>query len=278
MVSHILKAKDIIDDYDLFLVDIWGVVLEGLEAYAGVVDTLNWIAERKPLCFVSNTPRLRPAIAQRLSSVGINIVDERIYTSGETAVKILADSKKHLGIEEPVIYHLSDPQFMDSYTEIDFNATDSIEKANVLFVTAQIDEGFDLGMYDELLDRAAQHGLVCLCVNPDTIIPVQDKLRYCPGYIVRDYKGRVVYTGKPHAEIFEAALADYPNIPRDRILMIGDTLDTDILGANNMGIKSALVDTGNSIRLFKSHGVSKGDVMTLKNFISIHPSIFLSLS
>ena len=56
----------------------------------------------------------------------------------------------------------------------------------------------------------------------------------------------MIYTGKPHAEIFNQVLNAIPEIPKSRILMIVDTLDTDIIGANNVGIHSALVMTGNA--------------------------------
>jgi len=276
MDNMILKARDIIDDYDLFLVDIWGVLLEETEAYPNVADTLNWISSRKTLCFLSNTPRLRPAVQERLSSHGVNISEDRIYTAGETAAKILYNSHKYLSIKDPVIYYLSDPRFADSYSDINLNTTDRLEDANILLVTAMIEEGGVLTKYDELLDKAASLGITCICANPDTIIPTLGKLRYCPGYIVRNYKGNLIYTGKPHGEIFQTALDDYSHIARDRILMIGDTLDTDILGATNAGIKSALVDTGNAAILCKEMGAK--NLTEIKDKLSPHPSIFLSLS
>ncbi|KJV53838.1 HAD hydrolase, IA, variant 1 family protein [Orientia tsutsugamushi str. Gilliam] len=65
--------------------------------------------------------------------------------------------------------------------------------------------------------------------------------------------GKVVYSGKPHSEIFQAVLNTLAlNVKKKKILMIGDTLETDILGANNIGIDSALVLTGNAFRIAKA--------------------------
>ncbi len=275
MVDTILRAHDIVKNYELFLVDIWGVVLEELEAYPNVVDTINWISSKKTLCFLSNTPRLRPAVQKRLSDVGVNISENMIYSAGETAAKILSQSQKYLSIKEPIIYYLSDPKFADSYSDINLNTTDRLEEANIILVTAMIEEGDDLNKYNEILDKAASLGITCVCSNPDTIIPANGKLRYCPGYIVQGYKGKLVYTGKPHKDIFEMALDDYKHIPKDKILMIGDTIETDILGAQNAGIHSALVNTGNAAKLFAE---TNGNIEDMRKRLKISPSIFLSLT
>jgi HAD superfamily hydrolase (TIGR01459 family) len=275
MNNKLLQASDVIDHYDLFLVDIWGVFLEELAPYPNVADTLNWIGERKTLCFLSNTPRLRPAVQKRLSEAGVSITENRIYTAGETAAKILSESQKYLSIADPKIYYLSDPKFADSYSDINLNTVDRLEDANILLVTAMIEEGEDLTKYDEMLEYAASLGITCLCSNPDTIIPANGKLRYCPGYIVKNYKGKLIYSGKPYKDIFEMALDDYPHISKDRILMIGDTIETDILGAKNVGIHSALVHTGNAAKIFNE---TNGNIEAIRSKLAHDPSIFLTLS
>jgi HAD superfamily hydrolase (TIGR01459 family) len=275
MNNKLLQASDVIDHYDLFLVDIWGVFLEELAPYPNVADTLNWIGERKTLCFLSNTPRLRPAVQKRLSEAGVSITENRIYTAGETAAKILSESQKYLSIADPKIYYLSDPKFADSYSDINLNTVDRLEDANILLVTAMIEEGEDLTKYDEMLEYAASLGITCLCSNPDTIIPANGKLRYCPGYIVKNYKGKLIYSGKPYKDIFEMALDDYPHISKDRILMIGDTIETDILGAKNVGIHSALVHTGNAAKIFNE---TNGNIEAIRSKLAHAPSIFLTLS
>ncbi|WCR57490.1 MAG: hypothetical protein PG979_001547 [Rickettsia asembonensis] len=55
-----LKLKnifDVIDDYDVFLFDLWGVIIEGGHTYPGVVENINKIIKRKKVYFVSNAPR-----------------------------------------------------------------------------------------------------------------------------------------------------------------------------------------------------------------------------
>ncbi len=70
-------------------------------------------------------------------------------------------------------------------------------------------------------------------------------------YYEKKFGGKVIRFGKPYAEIFEFA-KETTNSNSDKILMIGDTLWTDILGAHNAGIDSALVMTGVTSRVIPS--------------------------
>ena len=276
-MSKILKPIDIIDQYDLFLVDIWGVICQGADCYPGVVDSLNWIAKQKPLCFVSNAPRLKTGLKARLEGFGIAVNEDMIYSSGEAAAIMISNSAQYLDIAVPKIYHLTNDTFKDIYQSTNWHFVDRISEANILLVTAQMQEGEDLTQHDALLEEASKLGLLCICPNPDTIIPSGDSRTYCPGFIVKNYNGRLIYTGKPHRAIFDPVLAKYSEIPKQRILMIGDTLDMDILGAQNAGIQSALVVTGNARLLREKLGLSENDFVSIRKHIELQPSIFLDL-
>jgi len=277
LMNHILKPINIIHQYDLFLVDIWGVICEGIDCYPGVVNSLNWISKQKSLCFVSNSPRLKTGVKARLEGFGIEVNEDMIYSSGEIAALMITDSSRYLNIAIPKIYHLTNDTFQDIYQSTNWHFVDKISDANILLVTAQMKEGEDLTQYDTLLDEAARLGIVCICPNPDTIIPSGDSRTYCPGFIVKNYKSELIYTGKPHSAIFDPVLAKYSDIPKQRILMIGDTLDMDILGAQNVGIQSALVPTGNAKLLREKLRLNKDDFVSIRKHIDVQPSIFLDL-
>ncbi len=266
------------NDYDLFLVDIWGVIYEGTYVYPGVVESLSMMAAQKTLCFVSNSPRLKPGVKERLKSFGIDANEDMIYSSGAVAALMIAESAKYLGIKDPVIYELTDDYFNAIYSSTGWNFTDELSKANILLVTAQMKEGDDLTQHDAMMEEAARLGLTCICPNPDTIIPEGNSKTYCPGFIVKNYKGKLVYTGKPHSHIFAPILEKYKHIPKDRILMIGDSVDLDILGAQNVGIKSALVPTGNAKLLREKLGLQEHEFTSIRKHIEVQPSIFLDLS
>lgn len=278
MNNHIYKPSDIINNYDLFLVDVWGVICNGLSVYPGVVENLNLLSQNKPLCYVSNSPRLKDGLKARLDGFGIKTSEDMLYSSGEVASLMINNSEKYLGIKNPIIYELTDDYFKNIYAKTNWNFVDKITDANILLVTAQMKEGDDLTKYDPIIEEAAKFGLVCICPNPDTIIPDGDSKTYCPGYIVRNYSGKLIYTGKPHPYIFQPILEKYGHIPKNRILMIGDTVDMDILGARNVGIESALVPTGNAKLLREKFGLAEDSFRDIRKYTDIQPSILLDLS
>ena len=65
------------------------------------------------------------------------------------------------------------------------------------------------------------------------------------GKMLEDASGiKATYIGKPNSYIFDITLDTLGNIDRDKILMVGDKIGTDILGAKKAGLKAALVKTG----------------------------------
>ena len=91
--------------------------------------------------------------------------------------------------------------------------------------------------------------LLMFCANPDfvTIEKNNDKNMYCMGTIADLYDhmgGRVVILGKPSKEIYKASCKKIENFNKSKIVAIGDSLDHDILGANNFNIDSVLISSG----------------------------------
>jgi len=91
-----------------------------------------------------------------------------------------------------------------------------------------------------------------LCANPDLVVERGDRLVYCAGAIAELYGtlgGDVLYAGKPHRPIYDAALARIAALrgvavsPR-RILAIGDSVRTDLKGAAALGIDCLFVTAG----------------------------------
>jgi HAD superfamily hydrolase (TIGR01459 family) len=246
---HIIELLEI---YDVLLFDLWGVIVEGDITYPGVADRINQIISQKKVYFVSNAPRPDYKLLPKLLSFGLeNITKDMIISSGDVARRVITEHKISLPSDQIKIFHLGNDRNNDILDKFDHVAVDDIKAADLLLLSLYRDEGEDLKEFDELLKNAAKQGITTVCSNPDTTIPHNGSIRYCAGHfarIVENHGGNVIYTGKPHAEIYEAVFAREPNIPKHRILMIGDTFDTDILGAQNSGIHSALVLTGNATR------------------------------
>ena len=101
--------------------------------------------------------------------------------------------------------------------------------------------------YEAQLRAAAGLGLPMICANPDLEVIAGGVRQICAGALARRYEelgGRVRYHGKPHAEIYGACLAALAGVEPARILAVGDSLRTDIAGAQAIGLDSLLVIGG----------------------------------
>jgi len=265
-----LDYRDIflaVKDYDTLLFDIWGVIVEGNYVYPGTVDTINKLATEKTVLFVSNVPRSRAYTYEMLASWGIKTKPEMIITAGEVARQLITTNIQNF-TQRPAIYHLGADRNQDMLADLNLPLTNNIREANILALSLYRDEGDNLEEFDEFLKTAAAIGTINICANPDTTIPRLGSMRYCAGYFASKLEklgAPVIYTGKPYAEIYQKAFDLRPGIEKHRVLMIGDTLETDVLGANNIGIDSALVLTGNAKKFHDSHNDMSDKLLALGN-------------
>ena len=119
------------------------------------------------------------------------------------------------------------------------------------------DEGFDWNHdINKSLNILRHHNIPTFIANPDWTFPVGHSNIAMAiggiGEIMERICGKsFLRFGKPDAQVFtyaySKAQAKVPGVQKNEILMVGDTLDTDIIGANTFGIKSALVLTGNTM-------------------------------
>ncbi|MCC8417354.1 MAG: TIGR01459 family HAD-type hydrolase [Rickettsia endosymbiont of Bryobia graminum] len=262
-------VSEILNDYDIFLFDLWGVIIEGNYNYPGVVDNVNHIiAKNKKVFFVTNAPRSAEHLLSRMTEWGVKATKEMIVSSGELTVDMIVNSEKALGVSNPLVYHLKTDE-NDLITKTKISLTNDIDKANILLLSLYCDEGENLNLdqYDEILKKAAEKKIITLCANPDLGIMQQGVYRYCAGYFaakVKQFGGEIIYAGKPYPEIYNKILDQFPDIPKKRVLMIGDTFYTDILGANKMGIDSALVLTGNASKFHNQYYTLEEKLVHLK--------------
>ena len=118
--------------------------------------------------------------------------------------------------------------------------------------------------YDPILATMRARTMTMICANPDLVVHVGSELRYCAGAIAERYAdqgGHVVYAGKPHAPIYEAALKLGAEVrgdaaDRGRVLAIGDALRTDVAGAVMQGLDMLFITDG--IHRDESHRTGDG--------------------
>lgn len=273
------STDKIFDRYQAFIIDLWGVVHDGFQAYPGVVDSLNYlISQNKPLIFLSNAPRPDKVVMKKLIELGIHIQPDMILTSGDAVRHQLQHYEdaifKQLG---KCFYHLGAIRNQDILADLEVNLTDKLEKADFILLSAFLDEGEDLQQFQDFLQKAHARKIPLVCANPDKIVIHGSRQRYCAGVFAAEYEkmgGTVHYYGKPYPAILELVLKklkDKGIHDKSKIMMIGDTLETDIKSAKIMQVDSTLVLTGNmEIILAKNKDKDKDKNILEKDFLTNH--------
>lgn len=243
MLRQVTGLKELIKQYELIMFDIWGVIVEG-EPYPGVVDSINFLMKSDvEVRFVSNSMRLQGAINKAMNEIGLECYASQFFTSGQMANDVFLQGRG----EPPLVYYISNNSSLNLIPP-NVATTADITKANKLLFASQLSTGDDLDIYNDIFKEAISSNIEFICPNPDTIIVNRGIYTYCPGYFAQKYEdmgGKVIYIGKPGRDIFLNAIQSAKVKDLSKVLMVGDTLEMDIVGANRVGIDSALVITGN---------------------------------
>jgi HAD superfamily hydrolase (TIGR01459 family) len=268
--------SDIAAHYDAAICDVWGVLHNGRDAFLPAADAMRrFRKERGPVVLLSNAPRLADGVGGLFDRVGLpRDFYDGIMTSGLAARDDLLRRTAH-GRTLPLFY-LGPPRDNPLFEGLNIRVTRP-EDAEVVLCTGFYDDETETpDDYRAMLERFKARSLPFLCANPDIIVQRGDKLIYCAGAIARLYEtlgGEVVYYGKPYPAVFEKALEKARAVATvHHPLVIGDGIDTDIAGANRMGLDALFVAGGihaselregtDSLgRLFAKSGVNAVGVM-----------------
>lgn len=238
------------DAYDGFVLDLWGVLHDGVAAYPGAVDALERLrAAGKRIVLLSNSPGRRASVAERMAGLGVvPALYDALVTSGETAHAAMRDrpddAHRALGRRAYLLGPPRDDGILRGLPGIERVSTPAEADFVVNTGADAIDETADL--YDPVLDAALARGLPMICANPDLEVMVGDRMAICAGLIAERYAargGRVIWHGKPHPGVY-AICRSVLGLPDDRVMAVGDTLRTDVAGAKAAGFAAALVTVG----------------------------------
>ena len=236
-MKKLKHLSEIYNLYDAYIIDLWGVMHNGIKLYPNameVVENLN--NNNKKITFLSNAPRPNKNVINFLKK--LNMEEKylkKVLTSGEVATRSLKKNK--YGIK---FYHLGPERDTSLFVGIEKNKT-SIEKSDFILCTGLFDNfADDLNYYKKLLSNHVKKKFIC--TNPDLIVHRGNKEEYCAGKIAELFEslgGNVIYFGKPHKEIYDICLNQ-----NEKTLVIGDNLNTDIKGANNLNLDSLFITDG----------------------------------
>lgn len=239
--------RSLVPDHDGIIMDLWGVIHGGVEPYPGVIDALEKLKERGvPVAFVSNAPRRRPLGTRRLTEIG---VPPELYgslvTSGQLTHDWLAEHAPSIGTK---CFYIGPDTDADLIQDLPLTRVDRVEDADLIVVSGFEDESQPVTVYDPVLAIAKERGITLVCANPDrTVRRHSGEVSPCAGLIAEHYGamgGTVVNHGKPDAEPFLVGRRELGLGDNARMMMIGDSLHTDIAGARAAGFTAVMVARG----------------------------------
>lgn len=230
--------------YDALICDVWGVLHNGVEPFRPAVEALRrFRAERGPVVLLTNAPRPASGILVQFEKIGVPVdCYDAIVTSGAAARADLAERAAKATL---AMMHIGPERDRGLYEGLDVRLTGP-EDASLVLCSGLFDDETETpeNYRTAFLDLKAR-GLPMICANPDVRVPRGGRLIWCGGGLARLYGelgGKVTYYGKPHPPIYAMALeaAGHPA----KALVIGDGLETDIRGANAVGLDAMFVAQG----------------------------------
>ncbi|MEZ7135524.1 TIGR01459 family HAD-type hydrolase [Komagataeibacter sp. SM21] len=236
------------DRYDGFILDLWGVVHNGVAPYPGVLDCLGRLrAAGRRVVLLSNAPRRTATVEPGLRRMGVTAdLYDAIMTSGECTHRMLAARKDawFAGLGRRML-HLGPDKDVDVYAGLDLDIVTDPAHADFVLNTgpdAELGEE-DIAPYLPILEQCAAHKLPMICANPDQQVIRGNVRLICAGAMASWYESRdcaVRWIGKPYPEVYGLALS-LLDVPSDRVLAVGDALATDMRGAATVGIDGCWV-------------------------------------
>lgn len=255
-MKRIAGLREIAGQFDLFLVDQFGVLHDGVTAYPGAIEGLAELAspERK-IVVLTNSGKGKADNQARLEALGFSRASfDAVVSSGEVALQLVMDGSLGPGFARGSnVFVVGKAGDSYSFSSGDFTLVDRPERAAFIVIAGSDGPRTSLDAYRAMLRPAAEAGVPAICANPD-ILMLRDgmTLDTAPGGIAKAYEalgGRVEYVGKPYRAIFDHALALFDKETALRVVMIGDSPEHDVAGAKSMGLSTLLVRTGVQARL-----------------------------
>jgi HAD superfamily hydrolase (TIGR01459 family) len=232
-------------DYDVLLCDVWGVIHNGVAAFAPACDALLRFRQKGGTAIlITNAPRPGASVARILDRLAVPRGAYDVITSSGDTTRGIVESRRGQRV-----FHLGPERDKPIFSGLDV-AFAPLKTADYVVCSGLFDDTVETPeSYRDMLAAMRARALFMVCANPDIVVERGDTLVYCAGALADAYAalgGDVLYCGKPYAPIYQTALAAAKSargaeVPLKRVLAIGDSVRTDLTGATALGLASIFV-------------------------------------
>lgn len=242
------RLRDLTSGVDVILSDVWGVIHDGVHGFPEACKALQTFrAQGGTVIMITNAPRPADSVQRQLRKMEIS--DETydaIVSSGDLTRNFVASR-----LEQPLL-QIGPERDNPMFRGLDVKFT-TLDNAEYIVCTGPYDDEVETEEnYRGMMEEALKRNLTFVCANPDMVVERGHRLITCAGAIAELYRslgGEVIFYGKPHRPIYDRALELAAEkrggtTPSNRILAIGDSVRTDLTGANLMGLDCLFLTRG----------------------------------
>lgn len=248
---------EIAENFDVLLFDNYGVVTFGHGISESVLRQMERLKEMgKTIIILSNSSASVAASETKYASKGLlkGVHYDKILTSGEYASEIVRRGKlpvkgKKMFVFGTANFGRPEDKLPDMFKGTGYTVVDNLSEADFIYCGVPQINGEDRTVLEDFIPKIKEcldSGLTMVCSNPDWRANEGGRFVVRSGLISKVYNelgGNTIVFGKPGSGMYNVALRGL-KVSKDKVLMVGDTLRTDILGAVHAGIKSCLVVEG----------------------------------
>ena len=230
---------------EAWIVDIWGVMHNGASAFEMAAAACTKFRQAGgTVVLLSNAPRPFAAVVAQLDGFGVaRTAYDAGVTSGDVTRAMIASWQGR------AVLHIGPARDRGLFEGFSIDFTDALG-AEVIVCSGLFDDTKETPHdYAELFTGLVARRVPMICANPDLMVERGDTLVYCAGALAAEYAaigGEVSYAGKPHWPVYERALAAINGlkgrpVAKDKVLAIGDGIETDLRGAHLAGLRSVFI-------------------------------------
>ncbi len=241
------RLSELARRFDIFLVDQFGVLTDGVRLYPGALAALRALrAAGRRVALLSNSGRRARLNAERLAAMGIPADAYDLFmSSGEFAYHLLREGGLAGTARRCLL--LSRDGDASPLQGTGLAPVADADAAELVVIAGSEGDVRPLSDYEARLRPAARRHLPAVCLNPDRTMLTARGLAPGAGRIAELYEalgGAVTWVGKPHRPIYDHVLAALGDPPRARVVGLGDSVEHDIAGARAAGCAACLVRRG----------------------------------
>lgn len=233
----------LVDGFDAFILDQWGVLHDGARAFPEALDALDHLlAAGKVIVTLSNSGRRADTAAAQMRAMGLPVERFRAnVTSGETAVAALwAGEVGGVPLPGRRCYLLCREGDTSIPAAAGLEIVGDPAAADFVLIAGIHGDVRDLASYLDELAPAIARRLPVVCTNPDRVAVSPRGNVLAPGGVAHAYGEAAgvepLFVGKPYRPVYARCRRALPDVALPRICAVGDSLEHDVKGAHDAGL------------------------------------------